>query len=59
MNRTTTEEFKDALKLVMACRANLNCGVYMSENDMEDADWLYCQCELYCGDYRRFLNREH
>lgn len=59
MARTTTEEFHDAIPLVIACRANLSCGVSMSEDDKMNADWLYYQCKRYCEDYRDFLNREH
>lgn len=54
---TTTDEFKSAVTIVISCRANLTCGVSMTEEDKMQADWLYYQCKRYCEDYKDFLNK--
>lgn len=54
----TTDEFRTAVTSVISCRANLTCGVNMTEEDKMQADWLYYQCKRYCEDYKDFLNRE-
>lgn len=47
---TTEQEFKEAIKMVIACKSTLTCGCQVDE---QSADWLYYQCKTYVEAYRK------
>ena len=52
---TTEQEFSNAIRLIIACRATLNSGCQF--NDLQ-ADWLYYQCKHYIEDYKRRTEKQ-
>lgn len=47
---TTEQEFSNATRLLISCRATINCGCQFDELQ---ADWLYYQCKQYIEDYKK------
>lgn len=52
---TTKEEFREAIKLVIKCKASVSCDCRIDELQ---ADWLYYQCKSFCDAYRARVARE-
>lgn len=52
---TTKEEFREAIKLVIKCKASVSCDCQIDELQ---ADWLYYQCKSFCDAYRARVARE-
>lgn len=46
---TTEKEFKEAIKMVIACKGTVKCGCQVDE---QLADWLYYQCKTYVETYK-------
>lgn len=52
---TTMEEFQQAVALVRACRATVECGCKMDDQEESEGDFLYVACKDYINSYvKRF-----
>ena len=50
-------EFQKALEAVNGCKATLNCGCHMSQDDLFFARSLYIACRSFISSYDKHISR--